>query len=192
MNVGYTRVSTDDQNLDLQVDALKKEGCDKVFQDVGSGAKRDREGLLEAMSYLRKGDTLVVWKLDRLGRSLQHLIELCMDFEERGIHLKSLRENIDTSSPIGKLFFHIIGALAEFEREIIRERTRAGLASARARGNLGGRTSIMDDQKIKMVQSLMKDRTNKVKDICKILGISKATLYRYAEPRGGTEKIQAD
>jgi DNA invertase Pin-like site-specific DNA recombinase len=178
MNIAYSRVSTSDQNLDLQNDALQKAGCDRIFSDVASGAKSDRSGLAEAMAFARKGDTLVVWKLDRLGRSLPHLIATVKELEEKGIGFRSLREAIDTTTPAGKLFFHMIGALAEFERDIIRERTTAGLVSARARGRLGGRPAVLDSRKKEMASSLYEGKTN-VRDICETLGISKATLYRH-------------
>ena len=138
MLVGYSRVSTQDQNLDLQKDALEKAGCQSQFTDVVSGAADERLGLKEALAYLREGDTLVVWKLDRLGRSLQHLIATVQALQQRGIGFQSLQENIDTTTSAGKLVFHVFGALAEFERDIIRERTLAGLASAHARGRKGG------------------------------------------------------
>ena len=136
MLIGYVRVSTGEQNTDLQEDALKKAECDKIFKDTASGAKTDRPGLEEALAFLVEGDTLVVWKLDRLGRSLKHLIEVVNELYDRGIYFKSLQENIDTNSSGGKLIFHIFGALAQFERDIIRERTRAGLEAAR--GRVGG------------------------------------------------------
>ena len=141
MLIGYMRVSTLDQNLDLQSDALKQVGCDKIFQDVASGAKSDRPGLEKALGYLREGDTLVVWKLDRLGRSLKHLIEVITRLHEEKKGFRSLQENLDTSTSTGKLVFHVFGALAEFERDLIRERTLAGLSAARARGRRGGRPS---------------------------------------------------
>ncbi len=137
MNIGYARVSTQDQNLALQHDALAKVPCDRVFTDTASGAKADRVGLTEALSHLRKGDTLIVWKLDRQGRSLKNLIEVTQDLEKRGIGLKSLQEQIDTTTPGGKLVFHVFGALAEFERDLVRERTQAGLSAAGARGRVG-------------------------------------------------------
>lgn len=178
MNVGYARVSTQDQNLNLQMDDLKKAGCEKIFTDVVSGTKSERDGLEEALTFLREGDTFVVWKLDRLGRSLKHLIEIVTDLNDKKIGFRSLRENIDTTTPGGKLIFHIFGALSEFEREIIRERTFAGLAAARARGRMGGRKPVMDNQKIAMAVSLINNNipTNKV---CETLGVSRATLYRY-------------
>jgi DNA invertase Pin-like site-specific DNA recombinase len=146
MLIGYARVSTQDQTLDLQTDALQRAGCEKIFTDTTSGAKSDRSGLQDAMDYLRAGDTLVVWRLDRLGRTLKHLIATITDLSDKGF--KSLQEQMDTTTSGGKLIFHIFGALAEFEREVIKERTNAGLQAARARGRLGGRPKIqMTDPK---------------------------------------------
>jgi len=179
--IGYARVSTHEQNLDLQMDNLTQAGCQKIFQDKTSGSKTKREGLDKVLEYLRAGDLLVVWRLDRLGRSLKHLIELVGDLEEKGIGFCSLQESIDTTTANGKLFFHIFGALAEFEKNIIRERTLAGLKAARARGRLGGRPKVMDKQKIKMAKALMADQSIPIKEICKRLGISKTTLYKYAK-----------
>jgi len=181
MYIGYSRVSTSDQNPDLQLDALKKEECHQIFSDTASGARTDRPGLDEALAFLRGGDTLVVWKLDRLGRSLKHLIEVINTLKERGIYFKSIQESIDTSTSGGKLIFHVFGALAEFERDIIRERTMAGLKAARARGRKGGRPRLMDDKKIAMAKSLMADKTNTVNQVCKTLGVSRSTLYRYLQ-----------
>jgi len=178
MKIGYSRISTSDQNLDLQTDALDKEGCNQIFSDTASGAKTDRPGLEEALSYLRKGDTLVVWKLDRLGRSLKHLIEVVNLFDDLGIYFKSIQESIDTSTSGGKLIFHVFGALAEFERDIIRERTMAGLKAARTRGRKGGRPKVMDEKMIAMAKTLMADHSNSVKDVCETLGVSRSTLYR--------------
>ena len=143
MLIGYARVSTYEQTLNLQRDALDKAGCNKIFTDTASGIKAERKGLDEALGYVRKGDTLVVWRLDRLGRSLPHLITTMTDLEERGIGFKSLTENIDTTTRGGKLIFHIFGALVEFERNLIKERTRAGLTAARARGKKGGRPKAL-------------------------------------------------
>jgi DNA invertase Pin-like site-specific DNA recombinase len=179
MLVGYARVSTQDQHLDLQKDALLKAGCEKIFHDVASGAKTSRPGLDDALAYMREGDTLVVWKLDRLGRSLRHLIDVVNDLNERNIGFRSLQESIDTTTPGGKLIFHVFGALAEFERELIRERTFAGLHAARARGRLGGRPKALDEKKIAMVKALMENPDHSIKDICDIVGVSRATLYRY-------------
>jgi DNA invertase Pin-like site-specific DNA recombinase len=139
MKIGYARVSTQEQDLALQLDALVREGCETVFQEKASGAQRERPELKAAVAYMRKGDTLVVWKIDRLARSMKQLIEMIESFQERGIGLKSLHDPIDTSSPSGKLVFHIFAALAEFERGVIRERTTAGLRAARERGRVGGR-----------------------------------------------------
>jgi DNA invertase Pin-like site-specific DNA recombinase len=179
MLVGYARVSTHDQTLALQQDALEKAGCERVFTDTASGAKPERKGLEEALSYVRAGDTLVVWRLDRLGRSLKDLIERITALQKRGIGFKSLTEQIDTTTSGGKLIFHIFGALAEFERDIIRERTNAGLQAARARGRKGGRPKALTGKKSAMAQALYADKTNSVNDICKTLNISRATLYRY-------------
>ena len=179
MNIGYARVSTEDQNLDLQLDALEKAECIHIFKDKASGVKTDRNGLKKALNYLREGDTLVVWKLDRLGRSLRHLVEVINRLNDRNVYFKSLQESIDTTSPGGKLIFHVVAALAEFERDIIRERTLAGLESARSRGKVGGRPKVMDKKKIAMARKLMEDETNSIPDICKTLGFSRASLYRY-------------
>jgi DNA invertase Pin-like site-specific DNA recombinase len=178
MHIGYARVSTHEQTLNLQQDALTKAGCTKVFTDTASGAKAERKGLEEALTYVRKGDTLVVWRLDRLGRSLPHLITTMTDLEERGIGFQSLTENIDTTTSGGKLIFHIFGALAEFERNLIRERTQAGLVAARARGNKGGRPKALTPRQILIAQSLYDDPKNSIPEICRTLKISKVTLYR--------------
>lgn len=179
MLIGYARVSTTDQTLDLQKDALKKAGCERIFTDTASGAKQERVGLDEALSYVRKGDTLVVWRLDRLGRSLPHLIETITGLENRGIGFKSLTESIDTTTSGGKLVFHIFGALAEFERDIIRERTQAGLTAARSRGRKGGRPKALTPKKQEQALTLYNDKTNTIDDICRTLNVSRATLYRY-------------
>src|SRR5436853_2499288 len=170
MLVGYARVSTNEQTLDLQKDALEKIGCVKIYSDVVSGAKAEREGLAEALDYVREGDTLVVWRLDRLGRSLKHLIETITQLNNRKIGFKSITENIDTTTSGGKLIFHIFGALAEFERDIIRERTNAGLQAARARARPGGRPKTLNmPKKIAMAQSLYDDKNNTIDEICKTL-----------------------
>jgi DNA invertase Pin-like site-specific DNA recombinase len=179
MLIGYARVSTHEQTLNLQRDALEKAGCTKIFTDTASGAKTEREGLEQALVYVRKGDTLVVWRLDRLGRSLPHLITTLTGLEERGIGFKSLTENIDTTTSGGKLIFHIFGALAEFERNLIRERTLAGLAAARARGRKGGRPKSLTPEQIRIAQALYDDPTNAIADICRTLKITRFTLYRY-------------
>jgi len=182
MFIGYARVSTHEQTLALQQDALTKADCSRVFTDTASGARADRPGLEEALDFVRAGDTLVVWKLDRLGRSLPHLLETVAGLQERGIGFKSLTEQIDTTTSGGKLIFHVFAALAEFERDVIRERTRAGLAAARARGRKGGRppaASLSDAKKVALAQRLYDDTTNSIDDICKTLRVSRATLYRY-------------
>jgi DNA invertase Pin-like site-specific DNA recombinase len=182
MNIGYARVSTQDQTLNLQKDALEKIGCTKIFTDVISGSKAERNGLDEALEYVRESDTLVVWRLDRLGRSLKHLIETITELNNRKIGFKSIQENIDTTTSGGKLVFHIFGALAEFERDIIRERTQAELQAARARGRKGGRPkakALNTAKKIILAQSLYNDKNNTIDEICKTLNISRATLYRY-------------
>jgi DNA invertase Pin-like site-specific DNA recombinase len=179
MLIGYARVSTYDQNPDLQNDALSKVGCKKVFTDTVTGVASERPGMASALEYLREGDTLVVWRLDRLGRSLKHLIEMVGLLEERKIGLRSLQECIDTTSSGGKLIFHIFGALAEFERNLIRERTTAGLTAARARGRKGGRPRTLDAQKRKMAVKLYEDKEHTIKEICTMMQISKPTLYNY-------------
>jgi DNA invertase Pin-like site-specific DNA recombinase len=179
MLIGYARVSTYDQTLHLQQDALTKAGCSKIFTDTASGAKAERKGLEEALSYIRGGDTLVVWRLDRLGRSLRDLIATMTMLDERKIGFKSLTENIDTTTSGGKLIFHIFGALAEFERNLIRERTQAGLSAARARGRKGGRPKALRDRRVGIAQALYNNKQNSIADICHTLKISKATLYRY-------------
>ena len=178
MLIGYARVSTTDQNLDLQKDALNTAGCNKIHEDYASGAKTDRGGLEDAIDSLRKGDTLVVWKLDRLGRSLRHLIEVINLLNDRDCFFRSLQENIDTGSSGGKLIFHVFGALAEFERDIIRDRTNAGLSAARSRGRVGGRPRKMDKKKITYARALLKSEESTVDEICEELGVSRATLYR--------------
>jgi DNA invertase Pin-like site-specific DNA recombinase len=177
--VGYARVSTVDQNLDLQEKALKREGCLKIFTDRASGKREDRPGLAELMHFLRAGDTLVVWKLDRLGRDLKHLIELVNELAERGVKFRSLTENIDTETAAGRMFFQMVGMFAEFEREQNRERTMAGLAAARARGRLGGRKPKLDAEKIKQARALLKtDPPTKHVDVARILNCSLRTLRR--------------
>lgn len=183
MKIGYARVSTQDQNLALQHDALATAQCERIFEDMASGAKADRPGLLEALSHLRKGDTLVVWKLDRLGRSLKNLIEVTQDLEKKGIGLQSLQEQIDTTTPGGKLVFHVFGALAEFERDLVRERTNAGLMAARARGRVGGRKPVLTGQKAVTALALYNSRTVPVDEICKTLGVSRTSLYRLVNAR---------
>jgi DNA invertase Pin-like site-specific DNA recombinase len=178
MLIGYARVSTADQNLDMQRDALKKAGCKRVFTDQMSGARADRPGLAEALSHAREGDVLVVWRLDRLGRSLPNLIEVVSELERRGVGFKSLGEAIDTTTTGGRLVFHIFGALAEFEKNVIRDRTVAGLQAARKRGRVGGRPRSMTDDKLRAAKRLLRDGTPP-KDVAKIIGVSVPTLYRW-------------
>jgi DNA invertase Pin-like site-specific DNA recombinase len=179
MLIGYARVSTLDQNPDLQQDALKQAGCEKIFMDKVSGTVSERPGLEKAKELLRKGDTLVVWRLDRLGRSLKDLIEWAIYLDKEGVALKSLQEAIDTSTSTGKLVFHFFGALAEFERNLIRERTQAGLSSARARGRTGGRPKTLNADKRQLAIDLYNGKETPVKKICEMMGISKPTLYEY-------------
>lgn len=183
MKIGYARVSTLEQNLDLQQDALKGAGCEKIIVDKASGTRRDRVGLEQVRDTLRKGDVLIVWRLDRLGRSLKHLIELMTELEEQGIGFRSVTEAIDTTTPGGKLVFHIFGALAEFERNLIRERTKAGLEAARARGRLGGRPKKKDAKQRELAVRLYEEKHHSVKEICEMLGISKPTLYSYVSEK---------
>jgi len=181
MLIGYARVSTHDQNLDLQKDALEKAGCERIYVEQMSGGSSNRPELKRAMDILREGDSLVVWRLDRLGRSLKHLIELITELEERNVGFKSLTESIDTTTSGGKLIFHIFGALAEFERNLIRERTNAGLSAARARGRKGGRPPVLDSGRREVAIQLYNEKKHTVKEICQVMGISKPTLYSYIE-----------
>ena len=187
MKIGYVRVSKQEQHEALQIDALKEAGCEKWFLDKMTGSKAERKGLDEALAYLRPGDTLVVWKLDRAGRSLTHLIELLKGLKERSIEFVSLTEKIDTSSPGGKLIFHLMGALAEFERDLIRERTNAGLAAARARGHRGGRPrKLKTNGKVALARQMFADKSHSIPEMCTALGISRATLYRYVKETEST------
>ena len=179
MLIGYARVSTDDQKLNLQQDALNAAGCEKIFEDYLSGARATRPGLTSALEMVRSGDTLVVWRLDRLGRSLKDLIQLTETLKQRSIGLQSLQESIDTTTSSGQLIFHLFGALAEFERNLIRERTNAGLVAARARGKLGGRPKALDPNKRQLAVKLYNDRQYPIGEICQMMGISKPTLYNY-------------
>lgn len=190
MLIGYARVSTLEQDVALQIDALQKAGCERIFQDKISGAKSDRPGLQDALNFARKGDSIVVWRLDRLGRSLKHLIETVGQLEEQGIGFRSLQESIDTTTSGGRLIFHIFGALAEFERNLIRERTIAGLEAARARGRLGGRPKKLDAKKTELAYQLYDEKKYAVKEICHMLGISKPTLYAYLARRNQEEHLK--
>ncbi|WP_218081719.1 recombinase family protein [Anthocerotibacter panamensis] len=185
MLIGYARVSTDDQNLDLQQDALQKAGCDKIYEDKISGAKADRPGLITALEVIRADDTLVIWRLDRLGRSLKDLIHLMEVLNQKEAGLLSLQESINTASSAGKLVFHIFGSLAEFERNLIRERTQAGMAAARARGRQGGRPKALDPEKRKLAIRLYQEQKYTVQEICRMMQISKPTLYKYLDEQAG-------
>ncbi|AFZ11469.1 Resolvase domain protein [Crinalium epipsammum PCC 9333] len=197
MLVGYARVSTIDQNLDLQREALQQAGCEKVFTDIASGIQDSRSGLTEALNYLRAGDTLVVWKLDRLGRSLKHLIETVNTLGTKSISFCSLQETLDTTTSGGKLIFHLFAALAEFETEVIRERTRAGLKAAKARGHQGGRPRKLDASSLNMAKLLISEGNTSVTEICRTLQVSRSTLYRYLgknnyfAPKTDSSKIEA-
>jgi len=181
--IGYARVSTQEQNLDLQRDALKQAGCKRIITDEASGSLADRPGLTKLRETLREGDTLVVWRLDRLGRSLKHLIEFVYYLESKGIGFRSVQEAIDTTTSTGKLVFHIFGALAEFERNLIKERSKAGLDAARARGRLGGRPKRLNINKRQLVIEMYRTRKQTVKEICQMVGISKPTLYKYLQEK---------
>ncbi len=179
MKIGYARVSTVEQNLNLQIDALKKAGCERIITDEISGVKSERQGLQELATILRKGDEVIVWRLDRLGRSLKHLIELINYFNEVGVIFTSLQESINTNNSTGKLIFHIFGALSEFERNLILERTKAGLDSARARGRLGGRPKKLNKDKRLFAKELYDSKKYSLLQICSMFSISKPTLYKY-------------
>jgi DNA invertase Pin-like site-specific DNA recombinase len=179
MLIGYARVSTIEQRLDLQQDALRGAGCERIFTDTASGAKAARPGLMAALETCRAGDILVVWKLDRLGRSLAHLVETVQALAARGIGFRSLQEQLDTTTSGGKLIFHIFASLAEFERDLIRERTNAGLVAARARGRKGGRPKGVDEKKRKAALALKRDPQYTIREICEIVGISRNTYYKY-------------
>jgi DNA invertase Pin-like site-specific DNA recombinase len=177
--IGYARVSTWDQNADLQVDALTEIGCTRIFTDHASGTRTDRPQLAAALDYARPGDTLVVWRLDRLGRSLRHLVETVSGFEEAGIGFRSLNGDIDTTTSNGRLIFHIFCALAEFERDLLVDRTQAGLAAARARGKVAGRKPKLSADQVAVAQRLHRDGKHNVSEIAKVLGVSRATIYRH-------------
>ena len=185
MKIGYARVSTDDQHMHLQRDALESAGCEKVFTDTASGAKAARPGLAEALAFARKGDVLVVWRLDRLGRSLPELVRVVGELEAAGVGFESLTERIETGSAAGRLVFHVFAALAEFERRLIVERTRAGLDAARARGRKGGRRGVPAST-VAAIEALAQSGRSPT-EICKALKVSRSTFYKYA-PREGVGK----
>lgn len=178
MKIGYARVSTTDQNLDLQIQALKQAGCEQIFQDQISGGRMDRPGLTDALSRLQQGSTLVVWKLDRLARSVKGLVDLVADLEAKDVQFRSLTDQIDTGTPAGRFFFHVMGALAQMEKELCRERTMAGLRASRLRGRIGGRKRKMTANKIDSALKLLKVGTPP-KEVASSLGISVPTLYRW-------------
>ena len=184
MLIGYARISTDDQHLDLQRDALAKAGCERLFEDTASGAKAERPGLTSLLSNLRADDTVVIWRLDRLGRSLKDMIHLVEQLDTAGVGLRSVQENIDTTSIGGRLVFHLFSALAEFERNLIRERTRAGLTAARARGRKGGRKKRLDPAKREVALRLYHERQHTVEELCRMMGVGRSTLYNYLAEAG--------
>lgn len=186
MLIGYARVSTADQNLALQYDALKAAGCERIFEDKVSGSRAERVGLNQAIDMLRKGDTLVVWKLDRLGRSVGKLVETVEKLEKQGIDFKSLTDSIDTSTPSGRFFFHVMASLAQMERELIAERTKAGLEAARLLGRKGGRKRKMSESKLESAKKLLASGIPP-KEVAKNLGISVPTLYRWIPAAGALE-----
>jgi len=188
MLIGYCRISTADQDLSLQRDALKDAGCEKTFEDTMSGARADRPGLMNALEFARKGDAIVVWRLDRLGRSLKDLLELIHRLEETGVGFRSLTESLDTTTSGGKLIFSIFGAIAEFERSLIRERTTAGLIAARAQGRHGGRPRSLSEKDFAAAKAMLADPVITVAEVAERLGTSPATLYRYL-PKGGRSAL---
>lgn len=184
MKIGYARVSTTAQNLDLQKDALKSAGCETIFTDHGvSGAKAERPGLDKALEHLRKGDVLVIWRLDRLGRSLRHLLSLVDDLKQQGVDFLSIQDGFDTSTAAGKMLFSFVGAVAEYERNLMQERTLAGLASARARGRNGGRPKCLDESQVKVAIALADAGELTIQEICDQVGCSRSTYYRQVANR---------
>lgn len=188
MRIGYARVSRQDQKLEPQRDALLADGCERVFEEKISSREAERRALREAFDYCREGDVLVVARLDRLGRSLRELIDLVGELEGRGVGFRSLKESLDTTTAGGRLIFHVFGALAEFEREIIRERTLAGLESARARGRHGGRPRALDENRARLARRLKDEGEHSVEEICSMLGVGRSTLYRYLGNDDGHER----
>ncbi len=189
MKIGYARVSTDDQDLALQLDALKNHGCERVFEEKVSGRSQKRPILDRMLDTLREGDTVVVWRLDRLGRGLKHLIELMSDFQEKGIQFVSLNEAIDTSTPTGELTFHIFASIAQFERAIISERTKAGLKAARARGRKGGRKPSLSQQDIKKAAAMLLDPSVTKTDVAKHFKVSRPTLDKALKTNGTPQEM---
>jgi DNA invertase Pin-like site-specific DNA recombinase len=187
--LGYARVSTVDQRLDLQLDALKTAGCKRVWSDTASGSLTERPELSQVFDHLRWGDTLVVWRLDRLGRSVRHLVDVVAELGERGIGLRSLQEGIDTTTPGGRLVFHVFSALAQFEREVVIERSRAGVAAARARGRVGGRPALMTPAKLATARRLREGRDHTLEEIADVIGVSRSTLVRHLAACGTSKEI---
>jgi DNA invertase Pin-like site-specific DNA recombinase len=193
MLIGYARVSTRDQKPHLQMDALREAGCERLFEETASGAQRDRPGLKAALAFMRPGDTLVVWKLDRLARSTRQLLATVEHLAERDIGLKILTQNMDTTSAGGRLIFTVFSAIAEFEREVIRERTRAGLDAARARGRKGGRPRALSEKDLKQARALLADPEITVEDVARRLGVGPSTLYRYLPAaRQAVQSVETD
>ena len=188
MKVGYMRVSRREQNPDLQRRALEAAGCERIFGEKAGGANAEREELLAALEYVREGDVLVVWKLDRLGRSLKDLIGRMEELQARGVGFASVTEGLDTTTPGGRLVYHVFGALAEWEREVIRERTFAGLQAARARGRNGGRPAKMNARQIAQARAMLEDRDISLGEVCETFGVSKTTLYRNLNKGDGAKK----
>lgn len=182
MKIGYARVSTQDQSLDLQIDALKKMGCERIYEEKASGKRDDRPELHKMLDSLREGDTVVVYKLDRISRSTRHLIELVESFEEQGVEFVSLEDQIDTTTPMGRFFFRMMASIAELERDILSERTKAGLKAARARGRVGGRPRV-DPDKIQIALRMYDSKDYTLSEIKKATGIGSTTLYRYVNKR---------
>lgn len=189
MLVGYARVSTDEQDHALQLDALRQAGCERVFVETASGARADRPELAKALDQLRQGDVLVVWRLDRLARSLRHLIEMAEQLQHRGVGLRSLTESIDTSTPAGRFLFNILGALGQMEREIIVERTRAGLRAAAARGRVGGRPPALDEAQVRAARAMLASGSMTAGEVARQLGCAPSTLYRHVP--GGRSALAA-
>jgi DNA invertase Pin-like site-specific DNA recombinase len=192
LNVGYCRVSTSDQSLDLQIDALTKAGCEKIFKDVASGARDDRPGLRSALEFVRSGDRITVYKIDRLGRSLPHLIATVNQLHERGVHFRSLTEAIESETAAGRLVLGIFSSLADFERTLIRERVVAGLAAARARGRVGGRPRALNEANASVARAVLRDPKASVSDLARTLGVSRATIYRCADANRNNENDLSD
>lgn len=179
MKIGYARVSTPEQPLDSQMDILTKHGCEKIFTDIISGSKMERKGLKEMLEYARSGDCIVIFKLDRLGRNLKELLNLVSSFEKKGIELFVISQNIDTKTTTGRMLFNILGTVAEFERDLIRERVQAGLKSARARGRVGGRPQALTSQQVENLRAIYETKKVSIKEICEMFKIKKPTLYKY-------------